>query len=81
MRTAWRLSLIHILHAKAGESGKLFGAVTSKEIAEEISKAFGVEIDKKKVNVPMDIKAYGAYDVQIKLHMGMTADVKVMVIE
>lgn len=69
------------IHAKAGESGKLFGAVTSKEIAEEISKAFGVEIDKKKVNVPMDIKAYGAYDVQIKLHMGMTADVKVMVVE
>ena len=69
------------IHAKAGESGKLFGAVTAKEIAEEISKAFGGTLDKKKVSVPADIKAYGAYDVQVKLHTGMTANVKVMVTE
>lgn len=68
------------VHAKAGESGKLFGAVTSKEIAEEISRSFGVETDKKKISAK-DIKAYGEYTVQIKLYAGMTAEIKVTVTE
>ncbi len=68
------------VHAKAGESGKLFGAVTSKEISEAVSRAFGVDIDKKKITAG-DIKSYGEYTVQAKLYSGMTANFKVIVTE
>ena len=54
------------LHAKAGASGKLFGAVTSKEVAEEFKKQ-GVEIDKRKIVMPDPIKAYGTYKYDVKL--------------
>ncbi len=69
-----------VIHAKAGASGKLFGAVTSKEIAAEIEKSLGVVIDRKKMQVT-DIKAYGAYTAEIKLYAGITATVTVRVEE
>ncbi len=68
------------LHAKAGASGKLFGSVTSKEIVEELKKAFGVEIDRKKMNVA-DIKSYGDYTAEVKLYQGITAKFTVSVTE
>ncbi len=66
------------LHAKAGQNGKLFGSVTSKEVAEEIKKQFGLELDKRKIMMS-DIKAYGDYDAEIKLHTGVTAKITVTV--
>lgn len=66
--------------AKAGQNGKLFGSVTSKEIAEELNKQYGVSIDKRKIDAA-DIKAYGSYTAQIKLHAGITASVTVLVAE
>ena len=69
-----------IIHAKAGGQGKLFGAVTSKEIATELNKAFGVSIDKKKMNVA-DIKNFGEYTAEIKLYTGITAKITVSVEE
>ncbi len=68
------------LHAKAGQGGKLFGSVTSKEIAEELKRSFGVELDKRKISMS-DIKAYGSYSAEIRLHAGITATVTVTVTE
>lgn len=66
------------IKAKAGSSGKLFGAVTSKEIAAEIKNSLNVEIDRKKMNVA-DIKNFGEYTAEIKLYQGITAKVTVKV--
>jgi large subunit ribosomal protein L9 len=67
------------IEAVAGEEDKLFGSVTSKDIAEEISKQ-GVEVDKRKVLLDEPIKRLGSYEVTVKLHQDVTANVKVEVI-
>ena len=64
----------------AGENGKLFGSVTSKEISNEIKKALGIEIDKKKMSVA-DIKNFGEYTAEIKLYTGISAKLTVKVTE
>ena len=69
-----------VVEAKAGSKGKLFGAITSKEVAESISKAFGVEIDKKRVEVD-DIKMLGDYSATVKFYSGITSLVKIHVVE
>lgn len=68
------------IHAKAGASGKLFGAVTSKEAAEEIEKQLGVAVDRRKVGMS-DIKAYGDFEAEIKLYPGISAKLTVKVCE
>lgn len=68
------------IKAKAGSGGRLFGSVTSKEIAEEIKKSLGVTIDKKKMNAP-DIKNFGEYTAEIKLYQGIVAKITVKVTE
>ena len=68
------------ISAKAGSNGKLFGSVTSKEIAAEIKKSLGVEIDRKKMSVA-DIKNFGEYTAEIKLYVGITAKITVKVTE
>ncbi len=69
------------LAVKVGEGGKIFGSVTSKEIAEAIQKECGVEIDKKKIQLKEAIKALGGQSVAIKLHPAVTATVTVLVVE
>ena len=66
--------------AQAGAGGKLFGSVTSKEIAAEIKAKLGIEIDRKKMNVA-DIKNFGEYTAEIKLYQGVTAKITVKVSE
>lgn len=61
-----------------GNNGKLFGSVTTKDIAEKIKKDFGVDIDKKKITVD-DIKTYGTFKANVKLNHGITAEVYVLV--
>lgn len=68
------------IKAKAGASGKLFGAVTSKEVAAEINKQFSVSVDKKKVSMN-DIKSFGEFSAEVKLYNGFTAKVGVYVSE
>lgn len=68
------------LTAKCGSSGRLFGAVTSKEIAALINSQFNMNIDKRKVTAP-DIKELGSYEIEIKLHPGVTAKMTVTVCE
>jgi large subunit ribosomal protein L9 len=66
------------IEAKAGEEDKLFGSVTSKDIAEAIA-AQGVEVDKRKIVLEEPIKRLGSYDVTVKVHPDVTASVKVEV--
>lgn len=65
--------------AKAGSNGRLFGSVTSKEIAAQIKETLGVEIDRKKMNVA-DIKNFGEYTAEIKLYQGIVAKLTVSVV-
>ncbi len=65
--------------ANAGKSGKLFGAVTSKEIAKELFSKFGVNIDKRKISLKADIKSYGVYECNIKLYSEVNAKLLVSV--
>jgi large subunit ribosomal protein L9 len=68
-----------IIAHRAGEEGKLFGAVTTKEIGDKLAAA-GVEIDRKKIQLPEPIKALGVYEVPVKLAGGVTAKIKVSVV-
>ena len=65
------------MKVKAGENGKLFGGVTSKEIAEALKKDFKIDVDKKKVMLKDAIKVAGVTNVDIKLYEGVIATVKV----
>ena len=67
--------------AKAGSNGRLFGSVTSGNIAELIEKQFGKKIDKKKITLKTEIKNFGTYEADIKLYNGVTAKVTVEVEE
>ena len=64
--------------AKAGAGGKLFGAITAKEVAEELAKQYGVEIDKRKITLS-DIKSFGTFEGEVKLYAGISAKIYVMV--
>lgn len=68
-------------YAKAGEGGKLFGSVTSKEIASLIEQQLKVKVDRKKLTLSEDIKAFGTYEAQAKLFAGITAKLYVNVTE
>ncbi len=70
-----------VIKTKAGENGKLFGAVTTKEIAELLEKDHGIAIDKKKFDQDEPIKSVGEYFVKIKLHPTVNAKLKVIVTE
>ncbi len=65
------------LSAKAGEGGRLFGAITSKDIADALQKDFGILIDKKKIAMDAPIKQTGLSEVEIKLFPGVSALCKV----
>lgn len=66
---------------KTGEGGKIFGSVSSKEIAEAAKEQLGIELDKKKMVLPSPIKALGTTIVPIKLHPKVTSELKVHVRE
>lgn len=70
-----------ILKIKAGEGGKLFGSISSKEIAQAAKEQQGLDIDKKKLVLPSPIKAVGTTMVPIKLHPQVTGELKVIVQE
>lgn len=66
---------------KAGEGGRTFGSISSKEIAEEAKKQWNMELDKKKMILKDPIKALGTYEVQIKLHPKVIGTFRVHVTE
>ena len=66
------------LTAKAGSAGRLFGSVTTKEVAEGLKAQFQVEVDKRKISMA-DVKAFGSYEAEVKLYPGISAKITVMV--
>lgn len=71
--------IILMIKVKAGENGKIFGGVTSKEISEELNKQYKINIDKKKIVLSENIKNLGSFDITIKLYEGITGKLKVKV--
>ena len=68
------------LNAKAGANGKLFGSVTSKDVAEKLNKEFSLDIDKRKIAM-QDIKAFGTFQAEVKIYQGISANIFVHVSE
>ncbi len=78
---ASRISSLTIsIKAKAGEEGKLFGSITTMDVAEALQKE-GVEIDKKKISLEEPIKRLGSYTVNIKLHPDVSAPLNIQIVE
>ena len=70
-----------IVKMKAGEGGRAFGSVSSKEIASACKEQHGIEIDKKKIIMSESLKNFGLYELDVKLHPQVTAKIKVHVQE
>lgn len=70
-----------VVRMKAGEGGKVFGSVSSKEIAAALKEQNQLEIDKKKIQLQEAIKSFGTHEVGIKLHPQITATLRVKVEE
>lgn len=69
------------LKSKTGEGGRLFGSITSKQIADELNKKHGIKVDKRKMDLPEAIRTLGVTKVPVKLHPEVTATLKVHVTE
>lgn len=69
------------LSIKAGDNGKAFGSVSSKEIGKAIQEQLGLDIDKKKLVLSEPLKTFGTHEVPIKLHRDVTAKLAVKVVE
>jgi large subunit ribosomal protein L9 len=69
-----------VIKTKAGESGKLFGSITSKDISDKLKKDFNLDIDKKKINLPDSIKSLGELEVDVKLYPDVSAKLTVKVV-
>lgn len=74
-------SKIVVVKIKAGEGGKTFGSVSSKEIAAALKEQRQIEIDKKKLQLAEALKNFGSYEVTVKLHPQVTGKVTVKVTE
>lgn len=69
-----------VIRVKAGESGRLFGAVTTADIAEAVTAAGGPAIDKRKVEIGQPIKSLGEHQVQVRLHQDLSAQISLRVV-
>ncbi|MDD4493287.1 MAG: 50S ribosomal protein L9, partial [Eubacteriales bacterium] len=69
------------IKAKAGDNGKLFGSITSMDIADAIKKSAGMEIDKKKIDLSEPIKQMGKTEVDIRLYPGVSGRIYVNVVK
>jgi large subunit ribosomal protein L9 len=69
-----------VIKTKVGDNGRLFGAITNKDVTELLNKTFGTEIDKKKV-LMSTIKLVGSYDVEVKIYPEISTKLKVTVQE
>lgn len=67
------------IYATSGADGKLYGSVTSKEIAEELNRQHGIEVDKRKIVLDDTLKAFGTYAVDVKLYPEITGKVNVLI--
>lgn len=69
-----------IIHVKAGENGKIYGAVSNKDVADALMKNYNISIDKKKISLD-SIKTMGTYDAEIKIYPEISTKIKVVVKE
>jgi len=82
MENAQRLKdIVTTIRAKAGANGKLFGAVTSQEIAEALKEQHGIEVEKNKLVQSEPIKSFGSYEVKCKFGYGIDGIVHLLVVE
>ncbi len=69
-----------VIPAKTGEGGKLFGTITNKEIAQHLEDEHNIKIDKKKISLKTQIKSEGQFNVDVKLHQKVSAELSVTVV-
>ncbi len=69
------------IYVKIGESGKLFGSINTKQIADEFKKTYKINIDKRKIDLKDNIHSLGSYEVNIKLHKDVIGVIKLQVLE
>lgn len=69
------------MKAKSGEGGKMFGSITSKQVADELKKAEGIKVDRRRMELPEPIRSLGYTNIPIKIHHEVTATLKVHVTE
>ena len=81
-RTAEKLNTVTVkIRSASGADGRLYGAVTAKDIAEALQKDFGITVDKRKLELPDTIKSYGSYSVSVKLYTDVVGKFTVVVHE
>ena len=68
------------IQVKAGENGKIFGSLTSKEISEHLKKEYNLDIDKKKINLKEPIKVLGKKTVEVRLYEGVIANLQIDIV-
>jgi large subunit ribosomal protein L9 len=67
------------LYSKAGEGGRLFGSVTNADVAQQLKREAGIDVDKRKIEVEPPIKSLGPHEVTVHLHADITATLRVVV--
>ena len=68
-----------VIKAKAGENGKLFGSITSKDIADKLKNDFGIDLDKRKLVMPEPLKGLGTYEIEAKLYPEVSSKLTVKI--
>lgn len=68
-----------LIRAKAGNSGRLFGSVTAQDVASALTAQFGIEIDRRRIEMPEPFKALGEHAVELRLYRGVAAQVRVQI--
>ncbi|MBQ7755876.1 MAG: 50S ribosomal protein L9 [Oscillospiraceae bacterium] len=70
-----------VVKSKAGQGGKLFGAVTASTVSDKIKESYNISVDKKKINLNSEIKSFGDFSAVIKMSQGVSCSIKIKVIE
>ena len=77
---AEKLSAITLkLVCKSGSDGRLYGAVTAKDVADALEKNYGISVDKRKITIPEPIKSYGKYNLDVKLYTDVSGKINLLV--
>ncbi|HWW09833.1 MAG TPA: 50S ribosomal protein L9 [Candidatus Acidoferrales bacterium] len=67
------------VYAKTGEGGRLFGSITNSDVAQQLKREAGIDVDKRKIEIDSPIKSLGPHEVRIELHSEITETLKVVV--
>ncbi len=70
-----------IFRAGAAADGRLYGSITSKDIAETLARDYGITVDKRKISLPEPIKAYGSYELDVRLYTDVSGKIRLIVTE